>query len=201
MPAPRRASAALGGSLPDGFTGYLMKPLRAASLAAQLLPDDISSNEAPLVPVIADEPPPRHDDRRGLSVLVAEDNEINALLVRALLTRLGHDVVITQDGGAAVEAWQFAQAAGTPYDLVLMDLQMPGTDGIAAAKRIRGHETEQASGQGGRVPILALTANTAAEDRNACLDAGMDGFLVKPLDRDKLNAALNDIAPRRSVAA
>jgi CheY-like chemotaxis protein len=119
-------------------------------------------------------------------VLVAEDNEINALLMRSLLTRLGHQAVITTNGEEALESWLAAKSAGTPYDLVLMDIQMPGLDGIETTKRIRGNE----AGAGRRTPILALTANTLVEDRYACFEAGMDGFLVKPLDREKLADAL-----------
>ena len=125
---------------------------------------------------------------RGLSVLVAEDNEINALLMRSLLTRLGHQVVISTNGEEALKSWLAARSAGTPYDLVLMDIQMPGLDGIETTKRIRVNE---AAGAGRRTPILALTANTLVEDRYACFEAGMDGFLVKPLDREKLAEALN----------
>ena len=79
------------------------------------------------------------------------------------------------------------KSAGTPYDLVLMDIQMPKLDGIETTKRIRSLEAGQ---PGRRTPILALTANTLVEDRYACFEAGMDGFLVKPLDREKLADAL-----------
>src|SRR5262249_47257887 len=82
---------------------------------------------------------------------------------------------------------QNARAAGTPYDRVLMDQHIPGMDGIEATRRIRAIEAEQ---EAPRTPILALTANASAEDRDACLGAGMDGFLVKPLDRERLSAAL-----------
>jgi PAS domain S-box-containing protein len=185
----------------SALSGYLVKPLRAASLAARLVSSpEISApslvepapvEEALAEPVettgISDAGAPR-----GLSVLVAEDNEINALLMRSLLSRLGHDVVIAVNGEEALESWLAARSAGAPYDLVLMDIQMPGLDGIEATKRIRLNETN-----GHRTPILALTANTLAEDRRACFEAGMDGFLVKPLDRDKLAEALAglDAAP------
>jgi len=184
------------------FTGYLIKPLRAASLAARL-------TMAPevLAPPLAGEPPievpddvetPAAAPLQGLSILVAEDNEINALLMRSLLTRLGHHAVITTNGEAALESWLSAKSAGTPYDLVLMDIQMPQLDGIETTRRIRSLE----AGQPGRqTPILALTANTLVEDRYACFEAGMDGFLIKPLDREKLVDALAGLAASRHLAA
>ena len=124
---------------------------------------------------------------KGLSILVAEDNEINALLARALLVKLGHRPTIADSGATAFESWLAARAAGTPYDLVLMDVHMPGMDGIEAARRIRAAE---AANPDGHTPIIALTANALSEERQACLDAGMDGFLVKPLDRERLASAL-----------
>ena len=186
----------------SAFTGFLVKPLRAASLAARLtMTPEIS---APGLASDASIEPPGHGEpasaatARGLSVLVAEDNEINALLMRSLLTRLGHHVLITTNGEEALESWLSARSAGTPYDLVLMDVQMPQLDGIEATKRIRARE----AGQPGRqTPILALTANTLVEDRYACFEAGMDGFLIKPLDRDKLADALAGLAAARHLAA
>jgi PAS domain S-box-containing protein len=174
------------------FTGYLVKPLRAASLAARLT---LQAETAP--PLVADDPVESVAEAASLSILVAEDNEINALLMRALLARLGHRTVITGNGDAALQAWLAAEAAGTPYDLVLMDIQMPQLDGIETTKQIRARE----AGRDRRTPILALTANTQAEDRAACFEAGMDGFLVKPLDREKLASALADLATSRPVAA
>ncbi|OAF00751.1 hybrid sensor histidine kinase/response regulator [Bradyrhizobium centrolobii] len=178
------------------FTGYLVKPLRAASLAARLaLTPEVTS------PDLAPEPPVESTvgatPAKGLSILVAEDNEINALLMRSLLTKLGHRVVIAVHGEAALESWLAAASAGTPYDLVLMDIQMPQLDGIEASKRIRAHE---ASAGGRHTPILALTANTLVEDRYACFEAGMDGFLIKPLDREKLDEALAGLAASRHLA-
>jgi CheY-like chemotaxis protein len=123
----------------------------------------------------------------GLSILVAEDNEINALLVRTLLTRLGHRATVVGDGEAAVNAWTAARAEGKAYDLVLMDVQMPGLDGLEAARRIRAAESEaESSAEKRPVRMIALTANASEEDRSACLAAGLDGLLVKPLDRERL---------------
>ena len=181
-------------SAASALTGYLVKPLRAASLAARLAnPPEVSApgvaEEALAEPVTATEIVAAANPR-GLSVLVAEDNEINALLMRSLLSKLGHQAIITTNGEEALESWLAAKSAGAPYDLVLMDIQMPGLDGIEATKRIRVNE---GAASGRRTPILALTANTLVEDRYACFEAGMDGFLVKPLDRDKLTEALSGL--------
>jgi CheY-like chemotaxis protein len=134
----------------------------------------------------------------GLAILVAEDNPINALLARALLLRLGHRPTIAGNGAIAVESWLAAQAAGTPYDVVLMDVSMPELDGLEAARRIRTAEHE---GECRRTPILALTANAFVEDRESCLAAGMDGFLAKPLDRERLAAALASMRAVGPLAA
>ena len=189
-------------SAASAFTGYLVKPLRAASLAARLTmaPEVLAPNLAgdPLHEVPDHLETPATAPERGLSILVAEDNEINALLMRSLLTRLGHHAVITTNGEEALESWLSAKSAGAPYDLVLMDIQMPQLDGIETTKRIRARE----AGQPGRqTPILALTANTLVEDRYACFEAGMDGFLIKPLDREKLADALAGLAASRHLAA
>jgi signal transduction histidine kinase/DNA-binding response OmpR family regulator len=165
-----------------GFTGYLIKPVRTASLAARF---GAASTPTPHVglashlPVVA--------SARSLAILVAEDNDINALLARNLLTRLGHRPVMAADGSEAVAAYAAASAAGMPFDLVLMDMHMPGMNGIDAACRIRA--AERASNMAA-TPIFALTADALPERRDACLRAGINGFLTKPLDRDRLMAAL-----------
>jgi PAS domain S-box-containing protein len=186
----------------SAFTGYLVKPLRAASLAARLTaaPEIVAPNLAgdSLIEASEASETPAIVPARGLSILVAEDNEINALLMRSLLTRLGHHAVITTNGEEALESWLAAKSAGAPYDLVLMDIQMPQLDGIETTKQIRGREAGQ---PGHRTPILALTANTLVEDRYACFEAGMDGFLIKPLDLEKLADALAGLAASRHLAA
>jgi PAS domain S-box-containing protein len=184
----------------SAFTGYLVKPLRAASLAARLgAPPEVAAPDiAAETPVEAAAHAPPASTAPGLSILVAEDNEINALLMRSLLGRLGHRAVITTNGEQALESWQAAKSAGTPYDLVLMDIQMPRLNGIETTRRLRGQE---ASEPGRRTPILALTANTLVEDRYACFEAGMDGFLIKPLDREKLAEALAGLSAARHISA
>ncbi len=178
-----------------GFTGYLVKPVRAASLAARLREDDAFEHApAEIAAENAGDAAPANG--KGLSILVAEDNEINALLMRALLTRLGHRPTIAGTGEAAVESWLAARAAGAPYDLVFMDVQMPVMDGLEAARRIRAAEA-QAQAEGAKpTRILALTANAYPEDREAALSAGMDGLLVKPLDAERLREAIAGVAGR-----
>jgi len=183
-------------SASSALTGYLVKPLRAASLAARLMaaPEVAAPSLEPTID--ADETPAA--SAKGLSILVAEDNQINALLIRSLLGRLGHDTVITTNGAEALESWLSAKSAGSPYDLVLMDIQMPQLNGIEATKRMRSLEAGE---PGSRTVILALTANTLVEDRYACFEAGMDGFLIKPLDREKLADALAGLVASRHIAA
>ena len=179
-----------------GFTGYLIKPVRAASLAARLIRDDDVFDAAPVAVETAE--PSSKPSTEGMSVLLAEDNEINALLTRALLQKLGHRPVVASNGTEALDAWTAARTAGKPFDVLLMDVHMPGVDGIEATAQIRAAEQRERISP---TPILALTANAFAEDREACLAAGMDGFLVKPLDRDRLAAALASISDRGSLAA
>jgi PAS domain S-box-containing protein len=179
-----------------GFTGYLIKPVRATSLAAQLtgtgggFESAGAETDSASLPAVS--------DAARMAVLVAEDNEINALLIEALLRRLGHRPTLVADGDAAFAAWRDAAAAGAPFDLVLMDLQMPGRDGIAATQAIRAREAEQ---DVRRTPVIALTADSSDEDRDACLAAGFDGFLTKPVDRERLAAALAQLPARKPLAA
>jgi PAS domain S-box-containing protein len=175
----------LGALKEAGFTGYLIKPVRAASLAERFSTDDVFESDAAME---ISEAPGAQPAGNGLSILVAEDNEINALLARALLVKLGHRPTMAGTGDAAIECWLAARAAGMPFDRVLMDLHMPSMDGLEATRRIREIEAEEDIAP---TPIIALTANVSAEDREACLAAGMDGFVVKPLDRDRLAAALS----------
>jgi signal transduction histidine kinase/DNA-binding response OmpR family regulator len=166
-----------------GFDGYLVKPVRAASLAERLSTPESESGRSFDFDFEKNANPVRK--QRALAVLVAEDNEINALLAQTMLGKLGHIPTVVTDGVSAVSAVATAQALGAPYDLVLMDLHLPGMDGLEATKRIRALGAE-----GGGVPIIALTANAFAEDREACRAAGMDGFIVKPFDRERLEEAI-----------
>jgi len=114
-----------------------------------------------------------------------------------LLVRLGHQPTIAVNGAAAVESYLAATSAGAPYDLILMDVHMPDVDGLEATRQIRAVETAGTQ----RTPIVALTANAYGEDREACLAAGMDDFLVKPLDRERLAAVLMAAGRPKTLAA
>ncbi|MCW5692214.1 MAG: response regulator [Pseudolabrys sp.] len=185
-----------------GFTGYLVKPVRAGSLAARFADRETFEADKPAEPADGAEVAPAPG--AALSVLLAEDNPINVMLTQALLTRFGHRVTVVGDGGGAVLAWSSALEAGAPFDLVMMDVQMPGMDGLEATRRIRMRESEirEIDPAGFHATrIVALTANAYAEDRAACLAAGMDAMLTKPLDRERLRDELSRVAGAPSIAA
>lgn len=117
-------------------------------------------------------------------VLLAEDNEVNAMVVEAMLARIGCSVTKVDNGDDAV---RLGAAADRDIDIVLMDCQMPVVDGLEATRRIRAREAKLGLAP---VPVVALTANTAIEDREACRRAGMDHFLGKPFTERELLAAM-----------
>ena len=198
-PADRAALALFTAA---GFTGYLVKPVRTASLARRFAGPANATTQATAAPPEAQARPPSNVAQGvapaaakppGLAVLVAEDNDINALLAGNLLRRLGHRPVIAATGAEALACFEAAQASGKPFDVVLMDLRMPGIDGIEATRRIRAGARQHGAPH---IPIIALTADTAAENCDACMAAGMDGFLTKPLDRARLASALDRVRLR-----
>ena len=130
---------------------------------------------------------------QGLRILLAEDNPINMMLIRELLRRRGHSVVEVTTGNAAVQAMM----DGT-YDLLLTDIHMPGMDGIEAARAIRAGE--ERSGRR-RTPIVALTADALEEGKRACQQAGMDGFLTKPVDPAELEEMFLMLFPSEEHSA
>ena len=136
---------------------------------------------------------------RPLRVLVAEDNAVNQRVVNAILARQGHHVTLVADGRAALDA-----LAASPYDVVLMDCEMPELDGYAATRQLRARE-----GDGRRTRVVALTANAFEEDRQRALASGMDAWLPKPFRHEDLlrvlvstpPAPLRSLPPDRSAAA
>jgi two-component system sensor histidine kinase/response regulator len=125
---------------------------------------------------------------RGLRVLVAEDNVVNQKLIARFLERDQHAYHLVGDGAAAVDAFKTER-----YDVVLLDLQMPVLDGVEAARAMRAHER---FGQLVPTPIIALTGNALSEARDACLAAGIDAFMTKPIALDRLRRELVRYAAR-----
>ncbi|MBX7542054.1 ATP-binding protein [Qipengyuania sphaerica] len=123
--------------------------------------------------------------RSKARVLLAEDHDVNRMLVVAMLEQLGQQVTIARDGLEAVSSALDAADTDTPFDLVLMDVQMPGCDGYSATRMIRGAGVDQSA-----LPIVALTANAYPEDIAAAFDAGMQAHLAKPLVFEELAEAL-----------
>jgi signal transduction histidine kinase/DNA-binding response OmpR family regulator len=174
---------------PVGFDAFVTKPLRQAALVAALCdvlaiaPEpEVSSKRPARAPLPSAAP---------LRILVAEDNRINQMLIRALLKGMGHQATMTVDGNEAVEA-----ALTGDYDLILMDLQMPGMGGVEATVEIR-----RAGGRSGRVPIIAVTAHAMAEVRKEVLASGMQDLITKPIDVKELAAAIvrwSDIGAARA---
>jgi PAS domain S-box-containing protein len=143
------------------------------------------SREAPVVPI-------SEADAQDLRLLAAEDNPVNQLVLRTLLSQLGVTPVIVGDGVDAVAAWE-----SQTFDLVLMDVQMPRMDGPTAVRFIR--ERERAQGRA-HTPVIALTANVMTHQINEYLAAGMDGFLAKPIEVSRLVAVLQETLNARTVA-
>ena len=194
-----------------GFDGYLVKPVREVSLLDRLKISRAMTGEKSVpaeefLPPLASEVPPQPTKqpkrakappaespaappaakadaepqaaRKGLRILLAEDNPINALLIRELLRRRGHAIREVTTGTAAVAAMEEER-----FDLLLTDIHMPGMDGIEATRAIRANEEKH---DRRRTPIVALTADALETGKHACRDAGMDGFLTKPVDPAEL---------------
>jgi CheY-like chemotaxis protein len=186
-----------------GFAAYLVKPVRQSSLADRIRAKGESSGSEPadsdwVQPSFAVRPSVRvPSESAPVKILLAEDNPVNALVIRELLLRRGHQVFEVASGEAAIAAL----SEGT-FDLMLTDIHMPGLDGIEATRRIRA--LEAASGRP-RTPIIALTADALETGKQACQDAGMDGFLTKPIDPAELDAMIakmfpNETKPREAAA-
>ena len=159
-----------------GVAAYLSKPVKQSDLLdaiVTVLAPHAPAAHRPTLPVARS---PR-EHARALRILVAEDNATNQKLVVTLLEQQGHAVVVAATGRQAV-----AQAREQSFDVILMDVQMPEMDGLEATAAIREHER----GTGAHVPIVAMTAHAMTGDRERCLQAGMDGYVSKPLRPDEL---------------
>jgi CheY-like chemotaxis protein len=176
----KRAAAA-------GFSGYLTKPIRRQHLhdCLALALGRAAASDYPPSHIIT-----RHtiaEARRGkVRILVAEDNAVNQKVSMAILKKLGYKSDAVANGLEAIAALR-----NVPYDLVLMDCQMPELDGYEASRRIREQQAPWAS-----IPIIAVTANAMEGDRARCLDAGMNDYVSKPVTAGAVAAALEKWLPK-----
>lgn len=168
-----------------GFDAWVTKPLRQSHLLHALLQAIAPHETTPIAlgPVEPIRIGPVGEDLSGLRVLVAEDNLPNQVFARLLMLRLGFEATLVENGVKAVEA-----LARQPYDVVLMDCHMPQLDGFEATRMIRGSGAPWAS-----VPIIAVTADTVAGVREACLSSGMNDYVSKPLKTEELLRAIRGV--------
>jgi GAF domain-containing protein/CheY-like chemotaxis protein len=198
MPVVILSSIGLHGRSAPNVTSMLVKPVKPSALHDALA--DAIAGEAPHIlegtRARADSPPATTrpsevaspaEEADGLRILLAEDNAVNQKLALRLLERMGHRADVVGDGQAALDALE-----ARDYDLVLMDVQMPELDGLEATRRLRARWPDR------RVRVIGLTANAMAGDREACLAAGMDDYVSKPVRPETLGAAIAK-TPRTSV--
>ena len=195
-----------------GMSSYLIKPVKAGELqtaiaavlenlattstadaphSSQISLPDVSPNTATRTPASA-APPLGAAAPRALSILLAEDNQINQRVAVRVLEKAGHTVAVACNGKEAIEALGRAR-----YDVVLMDIQMPEMDGWEATRAIR--EVERTTGE--HQAIVAMTAHAMKGDRERCLAAGMDDYVSKPIDTAELLRVLQVVAPRPHAPA
>ena len=186
--AGQRGDVARCGRL--GISAYLTKPISQSDLldavAASLDMAQAAVNEKSVVTRRS-----LAESHRSLRVLLAEDNLVNQKLAARILEKQGHTVAVAGNGREAIEALD----DGT-FDLVLMDVQMPEMDGLVATAVIRRRE----AGTGRHIPIIAMTAHAMTGDRERCLEAGMDGYVSKPIDPKKLFEAMDELAGQERLA-
>ena len=174
------------------FAGYLLKPFRKVTVARQLISRDaqmISGAVKELRQLVK-----RSKPERPLNVILAEDNPVNALLAKTMLEKAGHAVHHVTSG------LQLLSLLGSKkkFDLAVMDVEMPELDGLETTRRVRA--VERKSGSASHLPILALTANARPENYLECIEAGMDGHLSKPFDRQDMEEAIAKILSLKSAA-
>ncbi len=166
-----------------GVAAYLTKPVGESELLETIQRVLCKPSQEALTPVLLTKHSLR-ESRQKLSILLAEDNRVNQQLAMRLLQKRGHDVVVAEHGREAL-----AKLESHHFDLVLMDVQMPEMDGFEATAAIRDKERAN----GGHLPIIAMTALTMKGDRERCLAAGMDDYVLKPIQARELFAALENV--------
>ena len=168
-----------------GVAAYLTKPVRQKELFAAILAALGAGQGQPATPLVT-----RHSLReqdRHVRILLAEDNLVNQRLAVRMLERAGHGVLVVENGRAALDA-----LGRESFDLVLMDVQMPGMDGLEATTTIRKGELAT----GAHIPIIALTAYAMKVDQERCIAAGMDRYLSKPVHAKDLYALIDELVPQ-----
>jgi signal transduction histidine kinase/DNA-binding response OmpR family regulator len=169
-----------------GIDAVLYKPVRQSNLLDRLMHLTLKTSDNSPQPMAPVEAPVVEAPAFSLRILVAEDNAINQQVAVGILAKLGHRADVADHGGEAVNLVERCD-----YDLVLMDVQMPTLDGIAATKAIRALPHPK-----GHIPIIAMTANAMPGDRDIYLAAGMDDYIAKPVDRKRLIKVLNEWGER-----
>jgi signal transduction histidine kinase/CheY-like chemotaxis protein len=183
LSSARQQNASRGREL--GIALYLTKPVNPKELWAAIGSVVRGTHESAGLRRVAPPQQPRNDGRK-LRILLAEDNQVNQKVATALLAKQGHSVVVANDGREALSA-----LAREGFDLVLMDVQMPGMGGFEATAAIR----EQEKNTGAHLPIIAMTAHAMKGDREKCLEAGMDGYVSKPINSAALLEAIDAAVP------
>jgi len=170
-----------------GIAAYLIKPVRQSELFEIICSSMQKSGPGKVRASLLTRHAIRESKLR-LNILLAEDNPVNQKLASRLLQKMGHSVTVVENGRQALEAFLKDQ-----YDAILMDIQMPEMDGFEATAAIREREKSQ---EGTHVPILAMTAHAMTGDRERCLEAGMDGYVSKPINVKELAEALENLTTR-----
>jgi len=169
-----------------GVSAHLIKPIKQSALLNAIMNVVAGRELAGEKPDTTREVRTTPSSDRVLRILLAEDNAVNQKFAVRTIEKAGHTVVVANNGREAVDAWQ-----GETYDVVLMDVQMPEMDGFEATGRIRDLERERGETQ--RTPIIAMTANAMKGDRERCMEAGMDGYVSKPVKRATLFAEIERV--------
>ena len=176
-----------------GISAYLLKPVMKADLRNAILTvlGQVQSNNTGTLPLVT-----RHTLResssRKLHILVAEDNAVNQAVILRMLQKMGHTPALARTGNEAL-----CSLSSQKFDLAFMDVQMPEMDGLAATKAIRQREKSD----GTHLPIFAMTAHAMKGDRERCLQAGMDGYITKPILFSDIEKTLSGFSGAYSAPA
>ena len=165
------------------MSAHLTKPVKQSELF-EAIDAGAGVISAPQEPQPRESPAAPTGQFPSLRILLAEDSLVNQRLAVALLKKHGHAVTVASNGHEAISLWETQ-----PFDMVLMDVQMPIMDGLEATAEIRARESKT----GAHMPIIAVTANAMSGDREICLAAGMDGYVSKPIRTDELFEVLRNL--------